>query len=435
MVFSRRRAGSDFFTLSSSNRRNGPVLSYPHPGGGGCWDNTSLAKGRQGPMSRLAWLKIGWWRLRPLSPVYNARMTSSIHPLRLLLKTVLLVLAFEIPFASAPIPFGATSSYELLQMPRDRLPISTRPAVDAALDVGNLDAMFASHIVSRPKAADEFRVMVFGDSAVWGLQLPASDTLPSQLDRLGLVCGEKQLRFYNLSFPRSSATKDLMLLDKAQAYQPDLIVWLITWYTLMPKTRVDHWLVTRNPGEFEALARRFDFLPKDYRTPTLWDDVINQNSSLFRVARFQLYPLIQLATRRDQVIGPAETLPTALSADTTFEGMKPPLLRPAQVSLDQVQDFYDLAGSVPVILVNEPMLVVHRAANSDIRYNNYYPRWVYDQYRTYVQQAASEHRWDYLDLWDAIPPEYFADTPLHLVPAGQGLLAKTLVPSIEKACP
>jgi hypothetical protein len=137
-----------------------------------------------------------------------------------------------------------------------------------------------------------------------------------------------------------------MILDKALAYQPDLIVWFITWYTLMPKARDDHWLITQNPAEFVKLAERFDFLPKDYRAPSLPELIVRQNSGLFRVARFQLYPLVELATGRDQILGAPADLPAELSSDTTFEGLKPPILRQKQVSLDQVEDFVgrELAG-------------------------------------------------------------------------------------------
>jgi hypothetical protein len=347
----------------------------------------------------------------------------------------LLFAAFEVLLGSVPIPFGAVSSFGWLPSKRERFPISTLPQVDAALDVGNLDAMFAAHVVTQPKAPGEFRVMVLGDSAAWGLRLTSSQTLPSQLDGMGLTCGPEHLRFYNLSFPRPSATKDLMILDKALAYQPDLIVWFVTWYTLMPKARDDHWLIVQNPGEFARLARRFDFLPKDYRPPTLVDDVLTQDSALFRVLRFQLYPLVDLATGRDQIVGSPQKLPAELSADPTFEGLKPPSLRPQQVSLDQVADFHELAGVVPVLLINEPILIVSGVQNSDVRYNSYYPRWVYDQYRQYLGTGAKANAWNYLDLWDAMAPKYFEDTPLHLTPDGQQLLAQMLAPHIQAFCP
>ncbi len=362
-------------------------------------------------------------------------MPSSVSAWRVLLKGVLLFLLFEYALVWLFPTAGFVNVYAALNMKRQRFPLSTASPADDAQDLGNLDAMFASHVVSNPKAPDEFRVMVLGDSAVWGLQLAPEQTLPAQLDSLGLTCGTKKVRVYNLSFPRSSATKDLMILDKALHYQPDMILWLITWYTLMPKTRVDHWLVTQNPAEFYTLAQRFDFLPRDYAAPTGLDTVLARNRALFREARFDLYSLVELGTRTEQIAGPPEVLPATLSSDITFEGLKPPTLRESQVSLDQLADFYALAGRVPVILINEPMLVMHGVPNSDVRYNSYYPRWVYDQYRAYVAQDASQHGWNYLDLWNVFPANYFTDTPLHLSPDGQHSFADMLAPELQKGCP
>jgi hypothetical protein len=145
--------------------------------------------------------------------------------------------------------------------------------------------------------------------------------------------------------------------------------------------------------------------------------------------------MIQLATGVDQIPGPPEVMPPGLTSDTTFEGLKPPTLRKSQVSLDQVKDFYQLAGPTPVLLINEPMLILSGIPNSDVRYNSYYPRWVYDQYRQYLGEAAAENGWNYLDFWNMFPPSFFTDTPLHLTPNGEKRLAEAIAPSIQKACP
>lgn len=276
---------------------------------------------------------------------------------------------------------------------------------------------------------------MLGDSAVWGIGLTPQQTFPGQLDSLRLQCGNKQVHVYNLSYPRSSTTKDLMILDKAMQYQPDMIIWLVTWYTLMPKTREDHWLITQNPEEFYKLGSQFHFLPKDFQAPSLIEQAYDRERALYRDVRYQLYSTVQVASGIDQIPGPPEVLPNTLSSDITFEGLKPPTLRESQVSLDQVQDFMDLAGQVPTLLVNEPMLVVSGAPNSDVRYNDYYPRWVYDQYRQYLEAAAVKHGWNYLDLWNTFPAKYYTDTPLHLNPQGEQQLAAYLAPSVEKACP
>jgi len=363
-------------------------------------------------------------------------MQSGLNPWRVLVKGILLFLVFEYAlFSLAPNP-GIINVYAPMGLERQRFPLSTTLGpLDEVLMVGNLDEMVASHIVSRPKVPDEFRVLVFGDSAVWGLNLDLNQTLPSQLNALSLTCGNKKVITYNVSFPRPSVTKDLMILDKVTQYQPDMIIWLITLYTLIPTTRVDHWLVTQNPGEFYKLGKQFDFLPKGYQPPTILDEFYDQQRAIFRVTQYQFYSLIQLATDMDQIPGPPEVMPAGLTNDTIFEMVKPPTYPKSQLSLDQIQDFYQLAGKTPVLLINQPMLILNGIRNSDIRYNSYYPRWAYDQYRQYVGEAATANGWGYLDLWNMIPPNYFTDSPLHLNPDGERKLAEILAPAIQKACP
>jgi hypothetical protein len=147
-----------------------------------------------------------------------------------------------------------------------------------------------------------------------------------------------------------------------------------------------------------------------------------------------MYALVQLATGRDQIPGPPQVPVAELSPDETFEGLKPPALRRGQVSIDQVADLYELADSLPVLLVNEPILIMENIENSDVRYNSYYPRWVYDQYRAYLAEAAAANGWNYLDLWNIFDARSFGDTPLHLTPEAHRMLAQFLAPEILKAC-
>ena len=41
-----------------------------------------------------------------------------------------------------------------------------------------------------------------------------------------------------------------------------------------------------------------------------------------------------------------------------------------------------------MLLVNEPMLISN-GANSEIRYNFFYPRWAYDEYRSMLAEALA----------------------------------------------
>ncbi len=351
-----------------------------------------------------------------------------------MLKTISVLVLLQWMLLGAVPGMQRESIYGILGLKRERLPLSTVSPFDNALDVGTLGSMFASHVISNSKAPDEFRVLVLGDSTTWGLQLRADEVLPGQFNQLGLTCGKKRLRFYNLSFPRPSATKDLLILDQALATKPDAIMWFVTWYTLSPKTRVDHWLIEQNPGAYRRLGTRFDFLPRDYKPLTWAERVFAGDSAVFRTIRYQLYAPVQMATERDNIAGPPHVPATELSADESFEGLKPPTLKPNRVSIDQVADFMELATGTPVLLVNEPIQIMQGMANSDVRYNSYYPRWVYDQYRSTVAEAASANGWNYLDVWDLFPEQSFADTPLHLKPEAHRELAEYLAPQVLLMC-
>ena len=75
--------------------------------------------------------------------------------------------------------------------------------------------------------------------------------------------------------------------------------------------------------------------------------------------------------------------------------------------------------------MNEPIFIA-QGYNSEIRYNDLYPRWAYDQYRELLAAQVSSRA--YLDLWDAVPPEYFTGTPMHLNAQGEGLLTEQITP-------
>jgi len=121
----------------------------------------------------------------------------------------------------------------------------------------------------------------------------------------------------------------------------------------------------------------------------------------------------------------------------------------AQVDLDASDDFQglislkdDLALDVldagmsiapNTLLVNEPMLI-SAGANSDIRYNFFYPRWAYDEHRTMLSERAAARNWQYLDLWDLVPMNEFTNSAIHLTPAGETHLADRIAEAIQTSC-
>ena len=89
-----------------------------------------------------------------------------------------------------------------------------------------------------------------------------------------------------------------------------------------------------------------------------------------------------------------------------------------------------MAGRTPILLINEPMFI-SQGVNSDIRYNYYYPRWAYDDYRALLAGESLRQNWNYLDLWDAVPGSEFTNTAVHLSPAGSAMFAQHVLEAIR----
>lgn len=364
-------------------------------------------------------------------------MLQTVNPWRVLVKGAILFLAAEFIFFAINPDLSQLNIYITPTMKRQRFPYHTIAPEDTALDVGDLGAMFASHIVSEPKAPNEYRVFVLGDSAIWGAELPVNQTLTAQLNQLRLSCGNRNVQFYNLSYPNPSATKDLMILDEAMRYQPDSIIWPLTLYTVMPQVRTNHWVIELNPDELYKLNRRFHFLSMNYPPDTAWNEFKSQQTALFRILRYQLFAAVTTAVGADQIMiyDPSKVTQPALTRNLNFDDMTPPTIGPKPLSLDEIGFGYQISNGVPLLLINEPMLIEKSVPNSDVQYNADYPRWIYDQYRQQLSYAAAKNNWNYLDLWNIFPPGYFSNTPLHLTPEGEIQLARVIAPYVSKNCP
>ncbi|MEW5989281.1 MAG: hypothetical protein AB1791_21860, partial [Chloroflexota bacterium] len=107
---------------------------------------------------------------------------------RVLLKTALLFVLFNVLFAWwQPLDaLGRLTLYNTVLPGRRRLPYGEAADAPYNLSLNNLPAMLGSHAISRPKAADEFRVLLLGDSAVWGWLLDNEETLAGQINAAGL---------------------------------------------------------------------------------------------------------------------------------------------------------------------------------------------------------------------------------------------------------
>ncbi len=355
---------------------------------------------------------------------------------RVVLKAAILFVIFNLLFAATyPLPaLGQISFYNLLFPGRQRFPFGENPAQSYNLSLYNLDAMFASLAFSaRPKPADEYRVLVVGDSSVWGILLRPEDTLAGKLNALQLSCRGKPLVAYNLGYPTISVTKDLMVLHEALRYQPDQIVWNVTLEGMLRQEQLRSPILANNPQRARALIRQYGLKldPNDpaFVDPSFWDrTIVGARRPLADLLRLQLYGELWGATGIDQVYDwnpQKDAAQRDFTVDPSFHGSNGPALDPDLLSLDVLGAGIKLAGGVPLTLVNEPILI-SSGQNSDIRYDFYYPRWAYDAYRVQLAAQASSAGWSYLDLWNRIPEDQFTNSAIHLTPAGEMLLAQAI---------
>jgi lysophospholipase L1-like esterase len=360
---------------------------------------------------------------------------------RIALKALLLFALLNAAFAAVR-PLEALGRLSLYNGPfpgRARLPYGEVPADDYNLTLNNVPAMFSTHELARPKAADEFRVLLIGDSGTWGWFLENDDTLAGQLNALGLRAADgRRVVVYNLGYPVLALTKDLLLLDSALGYDPDLVLWPVTLQSFARHRQLDHPLLQQNAGRVRDLIARYDLAldPLDARLVVrtrLEETLVARRRDLADLLRLQALGLAWAATSIDQAI-PADIIlrQSDLEADESWLDVAGPRpLTDDDLTFDVLRAGLARAGSVPVLVINEP-IYVSDGANSDVRYNSFYPRWAYDQYRDLLAQKAAAEGWRYLDLWDAIPPAEFTDTPVHLTPAGTRLLAGRLAGPIQE---
>src|SRR5262245_38002540 len=124
-------------------------------------------------------------------------MENRVNPRNVFIKAIVLYFLFQLFLPFSNFNPAVLNIYRSESLQRERLPFITAPgAEDRALDVGILDTMFASHIISRPKGENEYRVITLGDSAIWGDPLPVSSTLAGQINALNLTCKNKQVIAY-----------------------------------------------------------------------------------------------------------------------------------------------------------------------------------------------------------------------------------------------
>jgi hypothetical protein len=366
-------------------------------------------------------------------------MNHEIKPLNVLIKGLLLFALFNLVIAAWQPSVGQFSLYNNIFTGRERLPFGENSKQSYNLSLFDLDAMFASHVIAgTPKADDEFRVVIVGDSSVWGTLLRPEETLAGQLNADNLNACGKTVRAYNLGYPTISLTKDVMLLSYGMQYDPDLVIWMTTLDAFPLEKQTSTPLVANNEEKFRELATsyqlRVDTDDSNFEVKSFWDKTfVGDRRAWADFFRLQIYGVMWSATGIDQFY-PAEyeKAQTDFEADESYHDLTAPLTED-QLAINTLETGFRLVGETPMLLVNEPMLI-SSGANSDIRYNFFYPRWAYDEYRELMISLSQQNGWMYVDLWNIVPANEFTNSAIHLTPVGENILAEKLAPYILENC-
>ncbi|HPP64160.1 MAG: hypothetical protein LC138_07235 [Anaerolineales bacterium] len=378
---------------------------------------------------------------------------KNVRPWAVLLKGGLLFVAVNLLFA---LPWSQ-------QLGRWTLYNRLVPGLPRFSGTTDLDALFSTHAVAAEKQADEFRVFLMGDSATWGFLLDYRDTLAYRLDTAGLqTCSGKRLRVYNLASPSPSALKDLILMERAMAYQPDLFVWFVTLKSFTDFNKrgaidqpfpygitevgeqIAFPLVLNNLDEVSSLIDKYHIqypLPR-VATNRVWDKtLLGQRSHLADLLDVQLSSLQWGATLLNSgtsLRDPGWDKPISekpIKADLAFRELKSPVDISQHMRLDIFNAALKAQGYPPIMVVNNPMYVTDKPVKR-IRYNEVYPRWAYDQYRKLMLDRSQKNGWAYLDLWDIVPSEHFSNSSFHRDAVGDEIVAKNIAPVIlQMTCP
>jgi hypothetical protein len=343
------------------------------------------------------------------------------------LKTLVLFALLNLVFLWAnPLPaLGRISAYNSVLPGRARLPFGEDPERSYNISILQLEAMQNSHEISGgDKPEDEFRLLLIGDSSVWGFLLKPEETISGQINQLNLLTGDgRHIRAYNFGYPTMSITKDLLFLEMGLKFRPDLILWFVTLESLPLNRQLSSPILQHNPETVRALIdlKAVGIDPHDeafIELSPLEQTLVGRRRELADLIRLQFYGLMWASTGIDHYIPEALEQPSDdQSEDRTFHDHVEGNLPEDEIAYDIIRTGIQQAGEIPLILINEPIFVA-QGENSEIRYNSFYPRWVYDQYRVRMMELVELEGWRYLDLWDEVPPEEFTDSAIHYSTAG-----------------
>jgi hypothetical protein len=314
------------------------------------------------------------------------------------------------------------------------LPFGENPKKSYNLSLYNLDAMFASHEINKKQAdVEDINVVLVGDSSIWGFLQKPDNTISGLLNKR-FVGEDKNIIFHNLGYPSISILKDLMVVDRALEYNPDLILWFITLEALPKEKQLEIPIIKNNPRIVNSIIEKYKLSEIKLIEEKLLDNTLwNQRRNISDLLDLQLYGILWDATGIDQEY-PETYNPAQRDFTDTIEQyytVNPDDKLEDFLALEIIENGIEKSKGMDFILINEPILI-SEGVNSSVQYNYYYPRWAYDQYRLIMKEFTQENNIKYYDLWDLIPESEFTNSAIHFSEGAEEILADKITLVIEE---
>lgn len=334
------------------------------------------------------------------------KIKGRVRPFRVVGKALVLFIVFDLLLSSFP-DLGYFVFKQL--MPKlDKFPSYTvyydsqAKHGFGAQNIFDVNTLLYAHMISSDrKPQNQYRVVFIGDSTVNRGQIyPIIDQQQ---------CDGKILHAYNLGYPGVSAIKDLMILQEAMKYAPDLIVWPVT-YSMTQK--LEGFLLA-NSDQLTQLIKTYHLSPAGYNSYIKPKSV---RDGYYQI-RLETDMILNSVILNPGTGGDNSILQIALNDETG-----PP--DPADESGDgqqlnsTLQIFKGIANGVPVLLINEPR-----------------PSYIIEQpFRDRILSLSRKDQLDFLDLGNLVPDQGFLDRT-HRNPEGEALFNQAVMPAIlEIAC-
>jgi hypothetical protein len=162
--------------------------------------------------------------------------------------------------------------------------------------------------------------------------------------------------------------------------------------------------------------------------------ITGQKRNLADIFRLQLYGALWAGSGIDQAY-PENYIPAQrdFKPDYSYKNITNNQMNVDDLATDVILKTVLGFQDTDFILINEPILI-SSGKNSNIRYDFYYPRWAYDEYRNIVKSVLEQSAIKYYDFWDLVPESEFTNSAIHLSNAGEEMLTAKTVTLIKNHC-